>query len=454
MIDENLTEELKKSISQEKKIVGELTPLFEHLRNVGNTEEKSMISSQINSLKNSLKKTNENVLETLKKMYIARPLVPVNQKVVKQEVPKTVNPQEPVNIVKPQESVKAVSEPPKMKKIKKGKLSKELKPSELEMETLKRLAAKEKKTVIKKEKKPSGYVKKATKTFFRTSVRLADKKMFQTLERELTKANLQFTPETYISIILFTTLLSVFVGLLIFLFVLFFNFGAELPIVTRATGDIGARLLKVFWILLVVPLGTFLAMYVYPSLEKKVSESRINQELPFATIHMAAISGSMIDPSKMFNIIVSTKEYPYLEKEFTKLINEINVYGYDFVSALRNSASNSPSKKLSELFNGLATTISSGGDLPKYFEKRSETLLFEYRIEREKYTKAAETFMDIYISIVIAAPMILMLLLMMMKVGGLGISLSTSTITLMMVLGITIINFVFITFLHLKKSAD
>ena len=194
-------------------------------------------------------------------------------------------------------------------------------------------------------------------------------------------------------------------------------------------------------------------MYFYPSMERKSNEDRINQELPFATIHMSAISGSMIEPSKIFSIIISTGEYPYLKREFTKLLNEINVYGLDLVSALRNSALNSPSKKLSELFNGLATTINSGGNLTEFFDKRAQTLLFDYRLEREKYTRTAETFMDIYISLVIAAPMILMLLLMMIKISGLGISLSTSMITLIMVLGVSIINILFLTFLHLKQPS-
>jgi len=167
-----------------------------------------------------------------------------------------------------------------------------------------------------------------------------------------------------------------------------------------------------------------------------------------------AISGSMIEPSKIFSIIVSTKEYPYLKKEFTKLINDINILGYDLVSALRNSANNSSSKKLTELLNGIATTINSGGNLPVFFDKRAQSLLFEYRVEKEKKTRSAETFMDIYISVVIAAPMILMLLLMMMKISGLGISLSTSMITLIMVLGVSIMNIVFLTFLHLKHSGE
>ena len=238
------------------------------------------------------------------------------------------------------------------------------------------------------------------------------------------------------------------------MFLLFFNINFTWPIITKVTGSIGMQFLKVFWVLFAIPLATFLIMYYYPSMERNYAGSRINQELPFATIHMSAIAGSMIEPSKIFSIIVSTGEYPAISKEFIKLINEINVYGYDLVSALRNSAHNSASKNLSNLFNSLATTISSGGDLVEFFDKRSQSLLFEYRLEREKYTRTAETFMDIYISVVIAAPMILMLLLMMIRVSGLGLSYGPSTITLMMILGVSVINVIFLVFLHLKQPTE
>ena len=117
-------------------------------------------------------------------------------------------------------------------------------------------------------------------------------------------------------------------------------------------------------------------------------------------------------------------------------------------------ASNTPSSRFAELLNGIATTIDSGGSLSDFFDKRANTLLFEYKIEREKYTKSAETFMDIYISVVIAAPMIIMLLLIMMSISGLGVALSSSGITLVMVLGVTMINALFLTFLHLKQTSS
>ena len=252
---------------------------------------------------------------------------------------------------------------------------------------------------------------------------------------------------------LFTTVISAIISLFIVIFFTFFSLGITPPFITFVGNEILARLSHIFWILFAIPLATYFIIYFYPSIEKGFIEGKINRELPFATIHMSAISKSMIDPTKMFSIISSTKEYPYLEKEFIKLINEINIYGYDLITALRRLAFYCPSSKLAEVYNGLAMTINSGGSFSEFFNKRSESLLFDYRIEKEKATKAAETFMDIYISVVVAAPMIFMLLLMMMKISGLGIALSTSMITLMIILGVSMLNVVFLTFLHLKQQS-
>ncbi len=265
------------------------------------------------------------------------------------------------------------------------------------------------------------------------------------------KSNLNYTSISYFSVLIITTMISAAAAFVLFIFFLFFNLGPDLPIITRATEGILFRLVKVIWIIFLVPGATFLFMYLYPSLERKTVEQKIEQELPFAAIHMAAISGSMIEPTRIFSIIASTKEYPHIEKELNKLLNEINVYGYDLVTALKDCAVNSPSTKLAELFNGLATTITSGGDLFEFFDKRSQTLLFDYRLEKEKRTKTSETFMDIYISVVIAAPMILMLLLMMMKISGLGVALSTGMITFLVAGGVSLINIFFLVFLQLKQ---
>lgn len=428
----NYFEELKKGIKKEKKAVEEMKALLLDLEKLKEIEDRKMAFSQIVELKKSIKETNEGLLGILKGVGIPKQLP--KQKAAIKLTPST-------------ETTAATKTPslknyPKLKKI-------EL--LELEKETIKRLRKKEKKIKKIKLKKPSKYVQFSNRLFSEFSISLINQGMFKGLKRDLIKANMQFLSKSYVSVMFLTTIISSIISLFALVFFLFFSIGPELPIITLAKNGIGERLLSFFWIIFVIPCLTFLSMYVYPSLEKNAISNKIEQELPFATIHMSAISGSMVEPSKIFSIIISTKEYPSLEKELFKLLNEINIFGHDLVTGLRNIAFSTPSKKLAELLNGMATTITSGGDLPEFFDKRAQTLLFEYRLEREKYTKSAETFMDIYISVVIAAPMILMLLLMMMKISGLGISLPTSLITLMMILGVSVVNIIFLTFLHLKQ---
>src|SRR3989344_2333432 len=409
MLDKNvLIEQLRGSISRERKILNELSSLFNHYRNADSPGEKRMISSQTSMLKNELRKTGNEVIANAEKIFVFKPLKSTEE-MEELELERNIPVQNQIkrNLEKTQPESVSVKD------------VRRVKPDSLEKLTLSRMRKKGEKISKTKERKPRKYVK--------------------------------FVPAAYVSVIFFSTVLSFFAAIFIMLFFLFFNLVALPPFIVPVEGSLAIRFLKVFWLLFAIPGVTLLFAYFYPTMEKKSSEGKINQELPFAVVHMSAISSSMIEPSKIFNIIISTKEYPALEKEFIKIQNEINVYGYDLVTALRNRSFNSPSKKLSELFNGLATTINSGGDLPEFFEKRSQSLLFDHRLEKEKQAKASETFMDIYISAVIAAPMILMLLLMMMRISGLGISLSTGMISLIMILAVSLINILFLAFLHIKQ---
>lgn len=410
-----LIDDLKETAMQQRNILIEIKKLY----GIKHLEDENVISAQIKELSQKLNKLNERIPKIINEII----------------VPKIVSHQ-----------ILGAS---------KLLINKSENFDELEEETLKRL--KKETNIIKKEKetkksvKEDSYAKFANKLFLKYSKRLVEKNSFKALQVDLEKSNLMYLFPSYISIILFTTFLAAVAGIIFFTFFLFFSLQPHLPII-KPIEDISLRALKLIWILVVFPIAGFTIAYSYPSLDRRAYESQIDAELPFATINMAAISNSLINPVKIFEIIISSGEFPNVKKEFTKLLNHINVHGYSLVNALRITAYSSPSKKMSELLGGLAATINSGGDLTGFFETRAETLLFDYKLKREKETKTAETFMNLYISIVIAAPMIFMLLLMIMKISGLGISIPTSTINLMMVGGVAMLNIFFIIFLHLKRT--
>jgi len=404
---------LKKELEKEKKAILELEKFYDK-----SPQNKEFLTSHITSLKKAIRQSGKKIINELEKEVLAKKL----------KTAEKVNDEKSIFKKSEQEEI-----------------------SLIEKETLGRLKKKEEKVIKKREKRANPYVIFSNKVFSNISEFLVKKGLFRNMKRNLIKSNIRLLAKSYISVILMSTLFSVLVGILLVGFFLFFRISVFFPFITFVQENLFERFLKVFWLVFAIPLGTFLFLLVYPLLEKKSLEININQELPFATIHMASISESLVEPSNIFKIMISAKEYPFLEKEFTKILNEVNIFGYDLVTALRNNSFNCPSKKLAELYNGIATTITSGGDLSEFFEKRAQSLLLEYRLEREKQTKSSETFMDIYISVVIAAPMILMLLLIMMRVSGLGISLSTSLISLIMVLGVSLINIVFLVFLQIKQ---
>ena len=307
-----------------------------------------------------------------------------------------------------------------------------LKLSEKSLSTLKKENKKEiKDRVINK---PSIYAKMSNKFFLKHTEKLVPK--FNSLNQDLKKANIRFMLSTYLSMALMSIVLSLVIGILIF--------GVIIIIDLKN------------WICILIPIGlaslTATGFYLYPSNEASSVQKKISQELPFAAIHMAAIAGSNIEPTKIFKIIAASKEYTYIGKEMKKIIAQVDIYGYDLVTALKNVAGQTSNKKLAELFSGFATNISTGGELKNYIEKKAENYLLDYRLEREEYSELAGTFMDIYISILIAAPLVLMMMFIVMNVAGLGMGgLSITSLLFLSVIGIIIVNIIFLTVLNANQ---
>lgn len=298
-------------------------------------------------------------------------------------------------------------------------------------------------SVINKEKqkasgavlnRPSEYVRLSNKLFRKISDSISNQ--FADLGRDLKQSNSRYMLSSYLSMAIMSVFLVTIFGLLIF------------------TGLIAFNLSNWKWVFLPVGLaGVVMAIfYMYPSSVASSTQKKISQELPFASIHMSAIASSNIEPSKILKIIAGSPEYPNVAKELRKVIAQVDVYGYDLVVSLKNVAKRTSNKDLAELFSGLATNISTGGGLKNYLEKKSESFLNNYRLERKKYTDLAGTFMDVYISILIAAPLIMMMMFIVMNVAGLGMAgLSMNMLMILSICGIVLVNIIFIVVLSIKQ---
>ena len=191
-------------------------------------------------------------------------------------------------------------------------------------------------------------------------------------------------------------------------------------------------------------------IFYYPIQKASSRRKNIETNLPFVITHMGALSESGIPPYVMFRLISAFKEYGEISKEMQKIVRNIDVFGLDPITAIKEVAKRTPSEAFKQLLMGFVTTTESGGNIKLYLKEVGEQAMFEWRTRRERFIRFLDTFAEFYTGIVIAAPLFLIALLSVMimvepNIGGWSI-LDLTKIGIFVV--IPLINIGFILFLR------
>jgi len=264
-------------------------------------------------------------------------------------------------------------------------------------------------------------------------------KGFNSLKPHLRGANLNFLLKAWVSMILMTTALAYLISLVLFLL---FGFVFELDFVTFIYYAIFAPVL--------VASLAFMVMYIYPMQKAKSVRKSIDENLPFALIHMNSIVSSGIPPEFMFELISGFEEYGEISRQAKLIVRNIKTFGMSSINAINHMVQRTPSPAFKEILAGISSTIEKGGDLPSFLKTMSEKALFEYRMKREQYTKTLSMLSDVYTAVLIAAPLMMLTALVMMNlIGGDFFGLTVpDVIALMTWVVIPGLNIAFIAFIH------
>jgi flagellar protein FlaJ len=169
---------------------------------------------------------------------------------------------------------------------------------------------------------------------------------------------------------------------------------------------------------------------------------------------MSAVAGSGAQPISIFQLIADSDEYPELRKEIKKILNYVNLFGYNLTNALKNVANTTPNMQFKELLNGMISTLETGGDLKGYLKEKSEDALNMYKLERKKQVEALGTYSEVYTAILIASPLLLLVTLAIINsIGGELAGLSVATIAWISVLGaLPLLNIGFMIFINSSEK--
>ncbi len=259
------------------------------------------------------------------------------------------------------------------------------------------------------------------------------------LKDEIIRSNLTMLFEIYLGRMLFISL-AFFVGILVFITVMFTLFG--IPFLISLLSAIIAAITSTFFV--------FTVNYSYPFHLITSKRNSIEANSPFVINHMAAIAASGVPPFIIFKRIANIPEYEEVSNECKRIVRNVETFGMDIVSALKNVADRTPSEKFKQFLSGFVAVINTGGNLQYFLENEAKEALFNYRLRRERYLQALSTYADLYTAVLIAAPLFFVSILSILSlVGGqvfglpIDVALRLGIYTL-----IPILNVFFIAFVH------
>ena len=223
----------------------------------------------------------------------------------------------------------------------------------------------------------------------------------QPLKELVEKSNLPIIYEKYLGQLFFYSFLA-FIVFLIYFSYLFYSFWGYTFLISL----ISALILSFTMTFVVATI-----FYFHPFYRYNTQLTDIDRNLPLAISYMTIISRSGVPPEKMFKYVADSKEFGEISKECGRIYKYLHIVGKDITSAIEKIATITPSDKFRNFLEGFRATILSGGDLNLYMYNESRKGIEVYREKQKRYTSIIGFFSDLFITIVLIAPLVLVVIL-------------------------------------------
>ena len=190
------------------------------------------------------------------------------------------------------------------------------------------------------------------------------KNVFPTIKGSLEKGQVKIYPETYVSLMFFTAMLTFPISVLGAVLVLLTGF---LPLL----------------ILIPIPLFVVVGFLVVPMSKASDRASNLEREMPFAAAYISVMASGGIAPYTSFKRLSEVDLMPAMRKEARDIIKDVEVFGVDPLSALEAAAKKTPLDIFKDFLGGYASTVIIGGDIGHFLERKAEDI-FKTRALRVK----------------------------------------------------------------------
>jgi archaeal flagellar protein FlaJ len=202
-------------------------------------------------------------------------------------------------------------------------------------------------------------------------------KVFPSTKASLEKGRVKIYSETYISMMLFTAILTIPVSVAAAYAALTFG---VLPLL----------------VLVCLPLFIVAGFVLVPMNNASDRSTGLERELPFAAAYISVMSSGGIAPYSSFKRLTEVNLMPAMSKEARDIVKDVEIFGVDPLTSLEVAAKKTPLDLFKDFLGGYASTVVIGGDIGHFLERKAEDIFkargFRVKAAADRLGMLLETF--------------------------------------------------------------
>jgi len=251
---------------------------------------------------------------------------------------------------------------------------------------------------------------------------------FGSVRENLMKARMYVPVERWLSSAVFYALIGAIVALIIFVLmksILKFHFSSHLPYHSSLLAGLGTfdssspfgfvDFVLMLTVILIAFFSIFFSFYFLPQIRAWERKGRIEAILPYAIGYISSMASIGVIPYEIFKKLSEMEgSYGEVSIEAKQVVRDVEVLGFDFITALRNLATITPCLQMKSFVQGAVTTALSGGEMGPYFITAARQYMEERRRKYSDFVTMLSLFAEFYVVGLVAAPLLIMVVMAIM----------------------------------------
>lgn len=231
------------------------------------------------------------------------------------------------------------------------------------------------------------------------------------LDENLVKAHIRMRSDEYMAVTYATTVVAAIATLVA---------GVVVGVLFVLAGVIFLGVLIGVLLPIFGTIGAFFVLKGTPGSKAKERGRKIDRKISPAMSFVSAMSSADVNVDQIFKELGRQKIYGEVAEESAWITRDTELLGVDILTAIRNGAQRTPSKRFQDFLQGVVTTATSGGQLKPYFLLKAEQFERENKLEQLQRVETMGLLAETFVTVVVAFPLFLVIIIAIFAVIGGG----------------------------------